>query len=64
MDEDPVTGSAHCCLAVYWSEQLQREKMTGYQASARGGLVGIERQGDRVLLQGTAVSVLAGQLLV
>ena len=64
VDEDPVTGSAHCCLAVYWSEQLQREKMTGYQASARGGLVGIERQGDRVLLQGTAVSVLAGQLLV
>ena len=50
IDEDPVTGSAHCVLAPYWSPKLGKERMTAYQASARGGVVGVELAGDRVRL--------------
>ncbi len=57
IDEDPVTGSAHCVLAPYWGEKLGMTKMTGYQASRRGGTVGVRLAGDRVYLTGTAVSV-------
>jgi len=60
--EDPVTGSAHTALAPYWAEQLGRTRLTGYQASARGGLVACELTGDRVLLSGRAVTVLDGVL--
>lgn len=62
VDEDPVTGSAHCALAPYWSRRLRRTELTGYQASARGGLVGMRLQGDRVVLSGDAVTVLRGML--
>lgn len=62
VDEDPVTGSAHCALAPYWSRRLRRTELTGYQASARGGLVGMRLQGDRVVLTGEAVTVLRGML--
>jgi PhzF family phenazine biosynthesis protein len=62
--EDHVTGSAHCALAPYWSSRLRRKEMTGYQASARGGIVGVEDRGDRVVLLGTAVTVLEGRLCV
>lgn len=55
--EDPVTGSAHCALAVYWSERLGRDALVGEQASARGGTVRMERRGDRVVLGGHAVTV-------
>ncbi|MEX0821992.1 MAG: PhzF family phenazine biosynthesis protein [Rhodothermales bacterium] len=61
--EDPVTGSAHCCLGPYWMEKLGRSDLVGYQASARGGTVGVEVAGDRVLLKGKAVTVLRGELL-
>lgn len=61
--EDPVTGSAHCCLAPYWQQCLGRDEMTGYQASARGGLVRVRVAGDRVILSGQAVTVLRGQLV-
>ncbi|TWU39488.1 PhzF family phenazine biosynthesis protein [Novipirellula artificiosorum] len=64
INEDPVTGSAHCCLAPYWSEELGKTSLVGYQASARGGAVRCEVAGDRVLLTGTAVTVLEGRLLV
>jgi PhzF family phenazine biosynthesis protein len=64
IDEDPVTGSAHCCLAPYWSAKLKRTRLTGFQASKRGGTVGCEVAGDRVKLSGQAVTVLSGQLLV
>ena len=64
VDEDPVTGSAHCCLAVYWAGQIGRTDLRGYQASARGGMVTMELNEDRVLLQGNAVTVLRGELLV
>ena len=62
--EDPVTGAAHCALAPYWAGLLGREAMTGYQASARGGLVGVRLRGDRVALTGRAVTVLRGELVV
>lgn len=62
IDEDPVTGSAHCCLAQYWSACLGKKKMVAYQASARGGIVHVELSGDRVILGGQAVTVLQGAL--
>jgi PhzF family phenazine biosynthesis protein len=64
INEDPVTGAAHCCLAPYWRDRLGRSRMVGYQASARGGFVAVEVLGDRVLLSGQAVTVLRGDLLV
>lgn len=63
IDEDPVTGSAHCALAPYWGARLGRDAMTGYQASARGGTVHVTCRGDRVLLGGQAVTVLRATLL-
>jgi PhzF family phenazine biosynthesis protein len=59
--EDPVTGSAHCCLGPYWSERLGKMGLIGYQASPRGGFVHVGVRGDRVLLGGNAVTVLAGE---
>jgi PhzF family phenazine biosynthesis protein len=64
VDEDPVTGSAHCCLGPYWSEQLGKPRVVGFQASPRGGVVQVETRGDRVTLSGQAVTVLHGELLV
>ncbi len=63
IDEDPVTGSAHCVLAPYWAGKLGRQEMTGYQASARGGVVRVRLEGDRVRLGGKAVIVLRGELV-
>jgi PhzF family phenazine biosynthesis protein len=62
IDEDPVTGSAHCCLGPYWAQRLGRDNLTGYQASARGGIVRTMCVGDRVLLSGQAVTVARGEL--
>ena len=64
VDEDPVTGSAHCCLGPYWSEKLEKDEMLAYQASARGGVVRVRVGEERVFLGGKAVTVLAGKLLV
>jgi PhzF family phenazine biosynthesis protein len=64
IDEDPVTGSAHCALAPYWAARLGKNEMTGYQASPRGGVVKVRLEGDRVVLMGQAVIVLRGELLV
>jgi PhzF family phenazine biosynthesis protein len=63
VDEDPVTGSAHCCLAPYWKRRLERDPLVGFQASARGGVVRVRTEGDRVLLGGQAVTMLRGELL-
>jgi len=57
IDEDPVTGSAHCTLGPYWSAKLNKPNFTAYQASRRGGIVQVELIGDRVLLRGKAVTV-------
>jgi PhzF family phenazine biosynthesis protein len=58
--EDPVTGSAHCKLADYWSRKLEKTALHAYQASARGGSMHIEIQGERVLLKGQAVTIMEG----
>ncbi len=62
VDEDPVTGSAHCCLCPFWAERLGKRAMVGYQASFRGGVVAVELAGDRVTLAGPAVTTLRGEL--
>ena len=63
VDEDPVTGSAHCTLAPFWCTRLGRPSLVGWQASARGGRVGVELADDRVLLSGRAITVLRGELV-
>lgn len=63
VDEDPVCGSAHCCLAPFWAERLGKNDLMGYQASARGGIVRTRVRGPRVLLGGRAVTVLHGELI-
>jgi len=60
--EDPVTGSAHSCLGPFWSARLGKTEMMAYQASARGGVVRVRMNGDRVLLGGQAITVLRGEL--
>ena len=62
IDEDPVTGSAHTALAPYWAGVLGKNEMTGFQASARGGIVRVRMAGDRVKLSGQAVTVMTGEL--
>jgi predicted PhzF superfamily epimerase YddE/YHI9 len=62
--EDPVTGSAHCCLGPYWGPKLGKTEMTGYQASARGGVVNVRLEGDRIRLGGHAVTIFRGALVV
>lgn len=60
IDEDPVTGSAHCCLGPYWGEKIQKQSLTGHQVSSRGGIVHVTRVQDRILLRGSAVIVASG----
>ena len=62
--EDPVTGSAHCVIGPWLATRTGRTSFVGYQASARGGVVAMTVDGDRVVLSGTAVTVSEGQLLV
>ncbi|MDQ6662485.1 MAG: PhzF family phenazine biosynthesis protein, partial [Chloroflexota bacterium] len=64
VNEDPVTGSAHCCLAPYWGAKLHKDELVGYQASARGGVVRVRVNGDRVYLGGQAVTVMHGELTI
>ncbi len=63
IDEDPVTGSAHCGLAPYWIPRLAKPEIVAYQASARGGWLHLRIAGDRVKLRGQAVTTLRGELL-
>ncbi len=64
IDEDPVTGSAHCSLYPYWRAKLHRPELVGYQASARGGWVKVRGEGERVILAGPAITVWRGELLL
>ena len=64
VDEDPVTGSAHCALAPYWAQKLGKTELTAYQASPRGGTVRLRSAGDRVHLGGRALTVLRGELAI
>ena len=61
--EDPVTGSAHCCLGPFWRSRLEKTEFVAYQASSRGGVVRVRLSGQRVHLAGQAVTVLSGELL-
>jgi PhzF family phenazine biosynthesis protein len=63
VNEDPATGSAHCCLGPFWRERLGQDELRAYQASARGGVVGVRVAGERVFLRGQAVTVLRGELV-
>ena len=63
VNEDPVTGSAHCCLTPYWSKRLGKNALLAYQASARGGILRVRLSGDRVKIAGQAVTTLHGELL-
>jgi len=63
INEDPVTGSAHCYLAPYWAEKLGKSDLIGFQASRRSGLVGCRLDGETVHLRGKAVTVIKGQVL-
>jgi len=62
--EDSVTGSAHCALAPYWALRLGRKELTGYQASPRGGFVHCTVAEHRVLLKGSAITILRGELAI
>lgn len=62
VDEDPVCGSAHCCLAPYWCERLGKTEMVGHQVSARSGVVFVEVRGDRVILGGEGVIFASGEI--
>jgi PhzF family phenazine biosynthesis protein len=62
IDEDPVTGSAHCCLGPYWAERLGKTNLYGFQASARGGSVLVRLADGRAFLGGQAVTIAGGQL--
>jgi PhzF family phenazine biosynthesis protein len=62
INEDPVTGSAHCTLATYWTPRLNRSSLLAFQASARGGVLRVALDGDRVVLEGQAVTVLTAWL--
>jgi PhzF family phenazine biosynthesis protein len=64
IDEDPVTGSAHCCLGAYWRRQLGKTEFLAFQASTRGGVVRVRMDEKRAYLGGKAVTVLKGELLV
>ncbi|MHC4401435.1 MAG: PhzF family phenazine biosynthesis protein [Planctomycetota bacterium] len=63
IDEDPVTGSAHCCLGPYWRRRLGKDEFVAYQVSQRGGIVRVRVAGRRVYLAGQAVTVLCGELV-
>jgi PhzF family phenazine biosynthesis protein len=62
IDEDHVTGSAHCCLAPFWKERLNKNEFFAYQASPRGGFMHVSIAGKRVLLLGKAVTFLSGEI--
>lgn len=64
IDEDPVTGSSHAALGPYWGDRLGRTEMTGYQASARGGVVRVRLNGGRIKIGGQAVTMMQATLLV
>ncbi len=64
VQEDPVTGSAHCALAPYWQQKLEKNTFKAYQASERGGTLELEIKGDRVYLTGEALTIIKGEIEV
>jgi PhzF family phenazine biosynthesis protein len=64
VDEDPVTGSAHAVIVPYWAKRLGRDRFTAFQASARGGRLDCQLEGDRVVLGGRCVTVIEGSFVL
>ena len=65
INEDPVTGAAHCCLAPFWRDKLGKDEYLAYQASSRGGVVKVYYPGEnRVFISGQAVTVMRGELMI
>ena len=64
IDEDPVTGSAHCALYPYWSKKLNKKELVAYQASERGGLLKLSSENSRILISGEAITILEGVLKI
>ena len=64
INEDPVTGSAHCELTPYWAKKLGKNQLISKQLSARGGVIQCELKGDRVLLSGKAVKYMEGKIIL
>jgi len=63
IDEDPVTGSAHCCLAPYWAKKLNKTEFKAMQVSKRQGVLQVKLKGNRVIISGNAVTVFEGRIL-
>jgi len=63
INEDPVTGSAHCSLVPFWQKRLDQTAFVARQVSDRGGILKVQREGDRVYISGQAVTVMKGSLL-
>jgi len=64
IDEDPVTGVAHCSLSPYWSERLGKADLLGHQVSRRGGIVRVRSRGARTEILGRALTVLRGEIVI
>jgi PhzF family phenazine biosynthesis protein len=64
VDEDPVTGSVHCCLGPFWGKRLKKQELIAYQASARGGVIHLRLADERIYLGGRAVTIFGGELYV
>lgn len=64
IDEDPVTGSAHCYLAPYWAGKLNKTELVGFQASKRTGVIFCRVSGEHVYIRGKAITVFEGELKV
>lgn len=64
VDEDPVTGSSHCCLGPYWESRLNKSRFEAFQLSERGGVVRVKVASDRVILSGQAVTVIEGEIIL
>ena len=62
IDEDPVTGSTHCCLTPYWAQQLDKQELTAFQCSPRGGALFCRLEGERVKIGGHARRIASGHL--
>jgi PhzF family phenazine biosynthesis protein len=64
INEDPVTGSAHCCLGPFWGQRLRKSELVGYQASPRGGIVRVRLDADRVTISGKVITVWHGEFVI
>lgn len=64
INEDPVNGSSHCALTPYWAQKLNKQQLTAYQASQRGGVLNLELTGNRVKIAGKAKTLLEGKLCI